>query len=237
MSETAHLRLPLVQAAQAQKHVTVNEALLRLDALSHLRIQSRTLATPPLSPPAGALYAVPAAASGAWSGRDGQLALWINGGWAYATPAAGWSGWVIEEGASALFDGSAWVTGAAAVSASGASLTFRVVELEHTVAAGASSITPPIIPAGCQVFGVTGRVRAALGGSAATFRIGVGPAALDRYGSGIGTGSGAWFRGLTGSPVAYYANTALTVTAEGGAFGGGRLLIAVHLAEFGLPRA
>ena len=33
MTDTANLLLPLLQAAQAQKHVTVNEALLRLDAL------------------------------------------------------------------------------------------------------------------------------------------------------------------------------------------------------------
>jgi hypothetical protein len=53
MSETANLRLPLVQAAQAQKHVTVNEALLRLDAMSRLLLQSRALAVPSLSPPGG----------------------------------------------------------------------------------------------------------------------------------------------------------------------------------------
>jgi len=34
MDETARIGLPLVQAAQAQKHVTVNEAFARLDALT-----------------------------------------------------------------------------------------------------------------------------------------------------------------------------------------------------------
>jgi hypothetical protein len=36
MTETANLALPLVQPAQAQKHVTVNEALARLDGLTQL---------------------------------------------------------------------------------------------------------------------------------------------------------------------------------------------------------
>ena len=38
MAETAKLTLPLLEAAQAQKHVTVNEALVRLDAAAHLTL-------------------------------------------------------------------------------------------------------------------------------------------------------------------------------------------------------
>jgi hypothetical protein len=236
MSETTNLRLPLLQAAQAQKHVTVNEALLRLDALSQLVIQSRTLAAPPPSPVSGSVFAVPAGATGAWSGRQGCLALWMNGGWEFTTPVTGWCGWIADERASAFFDGSTWMTGATAISASGAAPSFRVIEIDHPVAAGTSSVTSPIIPAGCQVFGITGRVLVGLGGTASAFRIGVAPSALDRYGSGILTAAGSWFRGITASPIAYYANTALTITAEGGAFAGGSLRIAVHLIELSLPR-
>ena len=36
MARTAQLDLPLVMPAQAQKHVTVNEALARLDAAAQL---------------------------------------------------------------------------------------------------------------------------------------------------------------------------------------------------------
>ena len=36
MAKTAQLDLPLVMPAQAQKHVTVNEALARLDAAAQL---------------------------------------------------------------------------------------------------------------------------------------------------------------------------------------------------------
>jgi hypothetical protein len=38
MSETIHLRLPYLAAAQAQKHVTHNEALSRLDATVQLAV-------------------------------------------------------------------------------------------------------------------------------------------------------------------------------------------------------
>jgi hypothetical protein len=160
----------------------------------------------------------------------------MTGGWEFATPATGWSGWIVDEGARAIFDGSAWVTSAAAVSPSGAAASFRVVEIDHPVAAGASSLTAPVIPGGCQVFGITGRVLTGLGGTANAFRVGVGPSALDRYGSGIGTGAGSWFRGISSSPIAYYSNTPLTITAEGGAFAGGSVRIAVHFVELSLPR-
>ena len=47
MSETNRLSLPLVQPAQAQKHVTVNEALVRLDGLVNLVLNSVTTTSPP----------------------------------------------------------------------------------------------------------------------------------------------------------------------------------------------
>ena len=40
MSETAKLGLALVQPAQAQKHVTVNDAFQRLDALAQISIDT-----------------------------------------------------------------------------------------------------------------------------------------------------------------------------------------------------
>ena len=38
MSETSQLKLPLLQTAQAQKHVTVNEALALLDQLVQMSV-------------------------------------------------------------------------------------------------------------------------------------------------------------------------------------------------------
>ena len=60
MSETTHLGLPLVQPAQAQKHVTVNEALAKLDGLTQLILSSVTILTPPTSASDGQSYFVPA---------------------------------------------------------------------------------------------------------------------------------------------------------------------------------
>ena len=46
MARTAQLGLPLVMPAQAQKHVTVNEALVRLDAAAQLRVISSVVGEP-----------------------------------------------------------------------------------------------------------------------------------------------------------------------------------------------
>ena len=58
MPTTPHLGLPLMAAAQAQKHVTHNEALALLDALVQCAVLDKDLATPPASPAEGARYIV-----------------------------------------------------------------------------------------------------------------------------------------------------------------------------------
>ena len=50
MSDTYQFGLPLVQAAQAQKHVTVNEALTRLDAVAQMRVKADDWEIPSANP-------------------------------------------------------------------------------------------------------------------------------------------------------------------------------------------
>lgn len=236
MAETTKLGLPLVASAQAQKHVTVNESLLRLDALTHLSLLTVGTAVPPGSPDEGDVHAVGAGASGLWSGQDGDLAIFQNGGWAFVTPAAGWRGWSVSSGTGVTFDGADWIEGAGALSTHGAGFVHRTLEVDHALASGASSTIPAAIPGNTIVYGVTGRVISDIGG-ASDLEIGV-AGSTDRYGSGIGTTTGAWMRGLTSSPLAYYSDTDLIITANGGSFdGSGTLRLAVHFAELTLPRA
>ena len=58
MATTPSLGLPLVEGGQAQKHVTVNEAFTRLDALAQLSVISRTISAPPVGPAEGDQYIV-----------------------------------------------------------------------------------------------------------------------------------------------------------------------------------
>ena len=106
MSTTPRSALPLLAAAQAQKHVTHNEALLQLDALGCARFLDRDLSAPPSSPADGDTYLVKATASGDWTGQDGNIAYAVDGAWRFTQPFAGLMAYVADEGIFVVFTGS-----------------------------------------------------------------------------------------------------------------------------------
>ncbi|TYO91414.1 DUF2793 domain-containing protein [Oceanicella actignis] len=108
MSQTTHLALPYILAAQAQKHVTHNEALRILDGLVQLSVIDRDLTDPPASPADGDRYIVAAGATGDWSGWDLNVALWTDGAWMRLPPRIGWRAWVEDEGLLLVHDGTTW---------------------------------------------------------------------------------------------------------------------------------
>lgn len=108
MSDTPRLGLPLLAAGQAQKHVTHNDALMRLDALVHLVVASRTQTVPPASPAETAAYIVPAGGSGVFAGRQDHLAIFEDGGWSFLAPRAGWQAWVSDEAEHHVWTGTQW---------------------------------------------------------------------------------------------------------------------------------
>lgn len=87
---SARLSLPFLMPAQAQKHVTHNEALELLDALVQLSVEDFGAQTPPPAPEDGTVWALGAAPVGAWAGHAGELAVWSNGGWLFIAPQGGW---------------------------------------------------------------------------------------------------------------------------------------------------
>lgn len=234
MSSTARFALPLVAAAQSQKHVTVNEAFERIDALSQLTLKSVSQVTPPGAPSDGDVYAVPTGAVNEWSAEVGKLAVFLNGGWAFVDARMGWSAWIEDQGAPARYTGSGWVIGAQGLSANGATFALETLETDITIGAGSTFSTAPILPAYACVFALTGVVTSSVTGSLSSWSIGV-TGSSDRYGSGLGLSQGSWFRGVTGAPQTYYADTALLLSADGGDFDGGTVRVAVHFASFSLP--
>lgn len=237
MTDTPRFRLPLVAPSQAQKHVTVNEALGRIDALSQLVLQSVSETTPPGTLIEGSAFMVGVGGVNAWAGEDGRLAVVLGGGWVFVDPVEGMRAWIADTAQFAVWTGSVWSSLGLPVSPSGAGMDLRSIEIDHVLGAGATSTTAPFIPSGSLVFAVTGRVVADITGGAASFELGVAGQSSNRYGSGIGVTTGSWLRGVTSAPVAYYADTALTLTATGGSFAGGSLRLVAHLAEFSLPDA
>ncbi|TCP25467.1 DUF2793 domain-containing protein [Rhodovulum adriaticum] len=234
MDETANLGLPLLQAAQAQKHVTMNAALARLDALTQLTLQSVAVGNPPATALDGQVWAVPGGAVNAWAGQDGRLAIVDNGGWIFADPAHGWRAYVADEGQERQYDGTGWQPAHAARAASGAGLRFRVLEFDHPIAAGDAHVSAVHVPSHVMVFAVTGRVVEEITGTLSSWRLGM-DGADNRFGSGLGIGLNSYVRGVLGSPLTGYAPMPLELTPEGGEFAAGTVRLAVHFAEFTLP--
>jgi hypothetical protein len=102
-----NLNLPLLQASQAQKHITHNEALNILDAIVQLSILSSILLTPPVAV-VGDRYLIPAGATDAWVDKDGAVAIFDGNVWLFVMPKHGWLAFDQSKGNYLHFDGIAW---------------------------------------------------------------------------------------------------------------------------------
>ena len=126
MSDSSpRLNLPYIAAAQAQKHVTVNQGLGLLDALVQCAAESRTVTTEPQAQD-GQLWILPPGKTGpSWGAMpDHALAHLADGAWEAIRPGEGWTAFVKDEGESVLFFGGAWSPLAAdRVSRSGDAMT------------------------------------------------------------------------------------------------------------------
>ena len=108
MDASENLDLPYILPAQAQKHVTHNEAIKAIDALLHLAVKSRSMTGPPASPAAGDRYIVPAGATGAWTGQAKAVAAWQDGVWTFYAPRDGWLAYATDENRMLTFEEGDW---------------------------------------------------------------------------------------------------------------------------------
>lgn len=88
--QSPRLALPFLLPSQAQKHVTHNEALSRLDIAVQLAVEGIAAATPPALPEDGQVWALGPAPTGAWAGQGGALAAFVNEAWLFMVPGEGW---------------------------------------------------------------------------------------------------------------------------------------------------
>lgn len=246
MSETtAHLALPFLMAAQAQKHVTHNEALRMLDAMVQLSVATRALAAPPASPAEGARYIVAPSATGVWTGWTDSIACWLDGVWMRFPPQPGWLAWVEDEAQVLVWTGAAWMpmvdamgfiargpSVAVAQGGNGATSGMAVIEETLTGLSGANRDSTVTIPDRAIVLGVSSRTVTAITG-ATSYDCGIAGEA-SKFGGSLGIAAGSTNRGVIG-PQAFYADTPIRLTARGGNFSGGAVRIAIHLLTVGLP--
>lgn len=85
--------------------------LKRLGAVVGLSVKSRSLSAPPATPTDGDRYVVAAGATGAWAGRDGEIAVRIGGTWEFHVPRIGWLCYVEDEDLLSAYKATGWSPG------------------------------------------------------------------------------------------------------------------------------
>ena len=139
MSNTTNLQLPFIDANQNQKYVTHNEALTALDALVMIDVVSNALSAPPGSPADGQRWIVAPGGSGAWSGKDGNIAAWQSGAWNFYFPNQGFVAYIANLGALYVYDGTNWNPVRGAGTAAGNRLLNATFTLNQRGATAAAS--------------------------------------------------------------------------------------------------
>jgi hypothetical protein len=232
MSATPNLGLPFILQGQAQKEVTHNEALIRLDALVHGSVRSRTLTTPPGSPTNGQRWIVPPGATGAWAGQSGRIAHWSINAWAFYMPVTGWRMHVEDEHLAVVWSHGAWrdqIVG----TANGGALRLVAAEQELVLTGAFVETTGAAIIADRMiVLAVASRTTLAITG-ATSYSVGV-AGNTSQFGGSLGIALGSNNIGVIG-PTAFYANTPIRVSANGGNFTAGRVRVVLYALAFTAP--
>ena len=224
---TPHLSLDYLVADQAQKHVTMNQALRRLDGLVQLAVISRTLKTPPSAPANGARYLIPENSLAAWAERAGQIAIFEDTAWVFLVPQAGWRVWQADAKRLLAYDGAQWIDLAGSQG--------RELSLTRASATFDFSRTLPrfTIPSHSLFFGITGLVSKAMIGPS-SWQLGTADG-LNRFGSDIAISMGTMVNGPADPPSVYWSPTPLVLTPKGGAFRSGELKLDMFYLTLPIP--
>lgn len=95
-------------------NVGMDANLLKLARVGvHLSVKDRDLATPPASPAAGDTYIVAATATGAWAGKEKQIAVWSGSAWVFYAPRIGWVTYIEDEEKLSAYKAAGWSAGVA----------------------------------------------------------------------------------------------------------------------------
>lgn len=108
---TPNLLLSEYPAGSLTPSVPFNDDMQALDALVQLAVEDKDMATPPTTVLAdvGKRWIIPSGATGAWSGRAGQVALCTAADtWRYFTPVEGWRCDVRDEDIAYRYSGAEW---------------------------------------------------------------------------------------------------------------------------------
>lgn len=227
MSQTPHFNLDYLMPEQAQKHVTINDALRRLDGLVQLSVKNRDTSVPPAAPENGDRYLIGTDPQDAWEGASGYLALFEDTSWHFFAPQNGWRLW--DEAARRLlvFDGASWqpVEGAGQQSGLVRQVTTHAAITDNQLAE---------IPSHVIFLGLTALVLEEIKGTS-RWRIGVAGDGDNRFGNGLLVAAGTEIRGPADPSLIYWQPTPLIATPEVGHFTAGRVAVSLFYIELPIP--
>lgn len=231
MTDTPRLLLPAIEAAQAQKHVTHNEALALLDALVQFTAESRLLSSPPATPAEGTSYIPASGATGAWAGWDNQIAVY-SGGWSVIPPMPGLKAWVRDERLTLTYEDGVWRDGVA-LTAHGGRVTLRAKEEELTLTgAFVETADAAFIPDRAVVLGIASRTTFAITG-ASSYAVGT-AANSTQFGDTLNIALNSANVGVI-NPAGFYADTKARVSANGANFTAGKVRLTCYFLEMTAP--
>ena len=232
---TAYLRAPLIAEAQAQPHVTANNATALADLARPRLALSASTATPPGSPAEGAAYILPPGATG-WTSADGidpgpgDIAIRWAGAWHKITPAIGWTWTVADRGAAFTFTAAGWRPGSVA-GPLGSSLGLVVAEIALDLS-GASVSAVDLLPSRAVVVGVSSWVVSTITG-APSYSVGL-AGEVGKFGAGLGVAVDSSNIGVV-VPFPTYAPADVIVSSDGSGFTAGRVVLSVSALVPGVP--
>jgi hypothetical protein len=108
--QTPNLTFEYLLASQADKHVTLNQNLSRLDTIVQMSVLSASLMTQPSSPLPGARYILPIGATGpVWSTfTPNTIVVWQDDAWTSYSPKVGWAVFIADTGDFRIFSNGQW---------------------------------------------------------------------------------------------------------------------------------
>ncbi|WP_299421862.1 DUF2793 domain-containing protein [uncultured Shimia sp.] len=111
MSEhSSRLGLPYLMPSQAQKHVTHNDALQKLDVLVQTLVEGFDATTPPALPEEGQIWALGAMPTDVWAGQAFHFAIWSDEYWVFEPLQEGLIALDKMTSVMRLWDGEVWKT-------------------------------------------------------------------------------------------------------------------------------
>ena len=105
---TPRFNTPFALTSGQKTDATLNDLIRLFDAMTHPLILDKDLTAPPGGESTGDAYIVGASATGDWSGKDDDIAVYWYGTWHFLTPWNGFTVWVDDESVAYTWGTSSW---------------------------------------------------------------------------------------------------------------------------------